>query len=147
MHEILKIPVTIFYTQAADKFCSPFSPLKTTFSLWKILTFLLVLPFLAVYCEYYNSHRKTGSGGAYSYGSSVNCTWHYRPCNCPNQYYKYVNIEGNKLYYFQPQSSNIIIFHDVFFSLSAIPQLVVFSLMLPLKQFCFLYITSNAISA
>ncbi|NP_001384342.1 mucin-6 [Gallus gallus] len=50
--------------------------------------------FCPVYCEYYNSHRKTGSGGAYSYGSSVNCTWHYRPCNCPNQYYKYVNIEG-----------------------------------------------------
>uniref|UniRef100_A0A8V0ZWS2 Mucin 6, oligomeric mucus/gel-forming n=1 Tax=Gallus gallus TaxID=9031 RepID=A0A8V0ZWS2_CHICK len=71
--------------------------------------------FCPVYCEYYNSHRKTGSGGAYSYGSSVNCTWHYRPCNCPNQYYKYVNIEGNKLYYFQPQSSNIIIFHDGFF--------------------------------
>ncbi|XP_048804200.1 mucin-6 [Lagopus muta] len=50
--------------------------------------------FCPVYCEYYNSHRKTGSGDAYSYGSSVNCTWHYRPCNCPNQYYKYMNIEG-----------------------------------------------------
>ncbi|XP_072194945.1 mucin-6 [Excalfactoria chinensis] len=50
--------------------------------------------FCPVYCEYYNSHRKTGSGDAYSYASSISCTWHYRPCNCPNQYYKYVNIEG-----------------------------------------------------
>uniref|UniRef100_A0A803YSD1 Mucin 6, oligomeric mucus/gel-forming/pseudo n=1 Tax=Meleagris gallopavo TaxID=9103 RepID=A0A803YSD1_MELGA len=71
--------------------------------------------FCPVYCEYYNYHRKTGSGDAYSYGSSVNCTWHYRPCNCPNQYYKYMNIEGNKLYYFKPQSNNIIIFHGGFF--------------------------------
>ncbi|NXN67236.1 MUC6 protein, partial [Himantopus himantopus] len=51
--------------------------------------------FCPVYCEYYNSHKKTGSGDAYSYGySNDNCTWHYRPCNCPNQNYKYVNIEG-----------------------------------------------------
>ncbi|XP_055670148.1 mucin-6 [Falco peregrinus] len=51
--------------------------------------------FCPVYCEYYNSHKKPGSGGAYSYGySNDNCTWHYRPCNCPNQNYKYVNIEG-----------------------------------------------------
>ncbi|OXB53555.1 hypothetical protein ASZ78_009837, partial [Callipepla squamata] len=50
--------------------------------------------FCPVYCEYYNSHKRTGSGEAYSYGSNINCTWHYRPCNCPNQYYKYVNIEG-----------------------------------------------------
>uniref|UniRef100_A0A663ETX7 Mucin 6, oligomeric mucus/gel-forming/pseudo n=1 Tax=Aquila chrysaetos chrysaetos TaxID=223781 RepID=A0A663ETX7_AQUCH len=54
--------------------------------------------FCPVYCEYYNSHKKTGSGDAYSYGyNNDNCTWHYRPCNCPNQNYKYVNIEGNKL--------------------------------------------------
>uniref|UniRef100_A0A669QGF0 Mucin 6, oligomeric mucus/gel-forming n=1 Tax=Phasianus colchicus TaxID=9054 RepID=A0A669QGF0_PHACC len=91
--------------------------------------------FCPVYCEYYNSHRKTGSGDAYSYGSSVNCTWHYRPCNCPNQYYKYMNIEGNKLYYFKPQSNNIIFFHGGFFF--SVSQLVVFSQMLPLKQFCF----------
>ncbi|PKK29156.1 mucin 6, oligomeric mucus/gel-forming [Columba livia] len=51
--------------------------------------------FCPVYCEYYNSHQKTGSGNAYSYGyNNGNCTWHYRPCNCPNQNYKYVNIEG-----------------------------------------------------
>ncbi|XP_050752992.1 mucin-6 [Gymnogyps californianus] len=50
--------------------------------------------FCPVYCEYYNSHKKTGSGDAYSYGYDDNCTWHYRPCNCPNQNYKYVNIEG-----------------------------------------------------
>lgn len=67
--------------------------------IWKILISLLLLPFLAVYCEYYNSHKKTGSGDAYSYGyNNDNCTWHYRPCNCPDQNYKYVNIEGNKLY-------------------------------------------------
>ncbi|KAF1546107.1 hypothetical protein FQV20_0012093, partial [Eudyptula albosignata] len=51
--------------------------------------------FCPVYCEYYNSHKKTGSGDTYSYGyNNDNCTWHYRPCNCPNQNYKYVNIEG-----------------------------------------------------
>ncbi|KFO71904.1 hypothetical protein N303_00196, partial [Cuculus canorus] len=51
--------------------------------------------FCPVYCEYYNSHSQTGSGDAYSYGyNNDNCTWHYRPCNCPNQNYKYVNIEG-----------------------------------------------------
>nr|XP_013813145.1 PREDICTED: mucin-6 [Apteryx mantelli mantelli] len=51
--------------------------------------------FCPVYCDYYNSHKKSGSENAYSYDySSDNCTWHYRPCNCPNQNYKYVNIEG-----------------------------------------------------
>ncbi|KAM6133311.1 mucin-6 [Phoenicopterus ruber ruber] len=51
--------------------------------------------FCPVYCEYYNSHKNTGSGDAYSYGyNNDNCTWHYRPCNCPNQNFKYVNIEG-----------------------------------------------------
>ncbi|GAB0190063.1 mucin-6 [Grus japonensis] len=51
--------------------------------------------FCPVYCEYYNSHKKTGSDDAYSYGyNNDNCTWHYRPCNCPNQNFKYVNIEG-----------------------------------------------------
>ncbi|KFP25615.1 hypothetical protein N325_07371, partial [Colius striatus] len=51
--------------------------------------------FCPVYCEYYNSHKKTGSSDAYSYAyNNDNCTWHYRPCNCPNQSYKYVNIEG-----------------------------------------------------
>ncbi|XP_030338570.1 mucin-6 [Strigops habroptila] len=51
--------------------------------------------FCPVYCEYYNSHKKKGNGDAYSYGyNNDNCTWHYRPCNCPNQNYKYVNIEG-----------------------------------------------------
>ncbi|XP_009994738.1 PREDICTED: mucin-6 [Chaetura pelagica] len=51
--------------------------------------------FCPVYCEYYNSHKKTGSGDVYSYGyNNENCIWHYRPCNCPNQNYKYVNIEG-----------------------------------------------------
>ncbi|XP_076199628.1 mucin-6 [Aptenodytes patagonicus] len=51
--------------------------------------------FCPVYCEYYNSHKKTGSGGTYSYGyNNDSCTWRYRPCNCPNQNYKYVNIEG-----------------------------------------------------
>ncbi|NXG93606.1 MUC6 protein, partial [Stercorarius parasiticus] len=51
--------------------------------------------FCPVYCEYYNSHKTTGSGDTYSYGyNNNNCTWHYRPCNCPNQNYKYVNIEG-----------------------------------------------------
>ncbi|KAI6068563.1 Mucin-6 isoform X1 [Aix galericulata] len=51
--------------------------------------------FCPVYCEYYNSHKNTGSGGALSYAyNNDNCTWHYRPCNCPNQNYKYVNIEG-----------------------------------------------------
>ncbi|XP_027498052.1 mucin-6 [Corapipo altera] len=51
--------------------------------------------FCPVYCEYYNSHKRTGADSAYS--SDYNddkCTWHYRPCNCPNQNYKYVNIEG-----------------------------------------------------
>ncbi|NXQ91759.1 MUC6 protein, partial [Nyctibius grandis] len=51
--------------------------------------------FCPVYCEYYNSHKTTGSGDAYSYAyNNDNCIWHYRPCNCPNQNYKYVNIEG-----------------------------------------------------
>ncbi|KQL59662.1 hypothetical protein AAES_18779 [Amazona aestiva] len=51
--------------------------------------------FCPVYCEYYNSHKKKRNGDAYSYGyNNDNCTWHYRPCNCPNQNYKYVNIEG-----------------------------------------------------
>ncbi|XP_010226109.1 PREDICTED: mucin-6 [Tinamus guttatus] len=51
--------------------------------------------FCPVYCDYYNSHTKSGSVDSYSYDySSDNCTWHYRPCNCPNQNYKYVNIEG-----------------------------------------------------
>ncbi|XP_063188890.1 mucin-6 [Chroicocephalus ridibundus] len=51
--------------------------------------------FCPVYCEYYNSHKTTGSGDTYSYGyNNNNCTWHYRPCNCPDQNYKYVNIEG-----------------------------------------------------
>ncbi|NXD17773.1 MUC6 protein, partial [Nothocercus nigrocapillus] len=51
--------------------------------------------FCPVYCDYYNSHKKSGSEDSYSYDySSDNCTWHYRPCNCPNQNYKYVNIEG-----------------------------------------------------
>uniref|UniRef100_A0A8B9EIY6 Mucin 6, oligomeric mucus/gel-forming n=1 Tax=Anser cygnoides TaxID=8845 RepID=A0A8B9EIY6_ANSCY len=50
--------------------------------------------FCPVYCEYYNSHKNSGSGGALSYAyNNDNCTWHYRPCNCPNQNYKYVNIE------------------------------------------------------
>ncbi|XP_033917199.1 mucin-6 [Melopsittacus undulatus] len=50
--------------------------------------------FCPVYCEYYNSHKEK-NGDAYSYGyNNDNCTWHYRPCNCPNQNYKYVNIEG-----------------------------------------------------
>uniref|UniRef100_A0A8C6ZZY5 Mucin 6, oligomeric mucus/gel-forming/pseudo n=1 Tax=Nothoprocta perdicaria TaxID=30464 RepID=A0A8C6ZZY5_NOTPE len=51
--------------------------------------------FCPVYCDYYNSHKKSGNEDSYSYDySSDNCTWHYRPCNCPNQNYKYVNIEG-----------------------------------------------------
>ncbi|NXH18596.1 MUC6 protein, partial [Bucco capensis] len=51
--------------------------------------------FCPVYCEYYNSHTKGGSGDGYSYDyNKENCTWHYRPCNCPNQNYKYVNTEG-----------------------------------------------------
>ncbi|KAM9013161.1 mucin-6 [Ara ararauna] len=51
--------------------------------------------FCPVYCEYYNSHKKKRNGDTYSYGyNNDNCTWHYRPCNCPDQNYKYVNIEG-----------------------------------------------------
>uniref|UniRef100_A0A8C6JJZ8 Uncharacterized protein n=1 Tax=Melopsittacus undulatus TaxID=13146 RepID=A0A8C6JJZ8_MELUD len=62
--------------------------------------------FCPVYCEYYNSHKEK-NGDAYSYGyNNDNCTWHYRPCNCPNQNYKYVNIEGNKLYECKQGSNN-----------------------------------------
>ncbi|NXB24203.1 MUC6 protein, partial [Rhagologus leucostigma] len=51
--------------------------------------------FCPVYCEYYNSHKRTGIDDAFSDGyNDDKCTWHYRPCNCPNQNYKYVNIEG-----------------------------------------------------
>ncbi|XP_063254287.1 mucin-6-like isoform X4 [Prinia subflava] len=51
--------------------------------------------FCPVYCEYYNSHKRTGIDDAFSRGyNDDKCTWHYRPCNCPNQNYKYVNIEG-----------------------------------------------------
>ncbi|XP_027762807.1 mucin-6 [Empidonax traillii] len=51
--------------------------------------------FCPVYCEYYNSHKRKGVDNAYSSGyNDDKCTWHYRPCNCPNQNYKYVNIEG-----------------------------------------------------
>ncbi|XP_064515849.1 mucin-6 [Pseudopipra pipra] len=51
--------------------------------------------FCPVYCEYYNSHKRTGVDSAYSSDyNDEKCTWHYRPCNCPNQNYKYVNIEG-----------------------------------------------------
>ncbi|KAH1171189.1 hypothetical protein KIL84_006807, partial [Mauremys mutica] len=52
--------------------------------------------FCPVYCDYFNTHRKSGSEGTYSYNywDEQNCTWHYRPCNCPQQNYKYVNIEG-----------------------------------------------------
>nr|XP_041572487.1 mucin-6 isoform X19 [Taeniopygia guttata] len=51
--------------------------------------------FCPVYCEYYNSHKRKGIDDAFSYGyNDDKCTWHYRPCNCPNQNYKYVNIEG-----------------------------------------------------
>ncbi|XP_071415411.1 mucin-6 [Pithys albifrons albifrons] len=51
--------------------------------------------FCPVYCEYYNSHKKRGADNTYSSGyNDDKCTWHYRPCNCPNQNYKYVNIEG-----------------------------------------------------
>ncbi|XP_050192658.1 mucin-6 [Myiozetetes cayanensis] len=51
--------------------------------------------FCPVYCEYYNSHKRRGVDNAYSSGyNDDKCTWHYRPCNCPNQNYKYVNIEG-----------------------------------------------------
>uniref|UniRef100_A0A674IZ94 Mucin 6, oligomeric mucus/gel-forming/pseudo n=1 Tax=Terrapene triunguis TaxID=2587831 RepID=A0A674IZ94_9SAUR len=53
--------------------------------------------FCPVYCDYFNTHRKSGSESTYSYNywDEQNCTWHYRPCNCPQQKYKYVNIEGN----------------------------------------------------
>ncbi|XP_037995028.1 mucin-6 [Motacilla alba alba] len=51
--------------------------------------------FCPVYCEYYNSHNRKGIDDAFSHGyNDDKCTWHYRPCNCPNQNYKYVNIEG-----------------------------------------------------
>ncbi|NXG40751.1 MUC6 protein, partial [Psilopogon haemacephalus] len=51
--------------------------------------------FCPVYCGYYNSHTKTGAVDSYSSDyNHENCSWHYRPCNCPNQNYKYVNIEG-----------------------------------------------------
>uniref|UniRef100_K7G4I4 Mucin 6, oligomeric mucus/gel-forming/pseudo n=1 Tax=Pelodiscus sinensis TaxID=13735 RepID=K7G4I4_PELSI len=52
--------------------------------------------FCPVYCDFFNTHQKAGSEGTYSYNywNEQNCTWHYRPCNCPNQNYKYVNIEG-----------------------------------------------------
>ncbi|XP_060118385.1 mucin-6 [Heteronotia binoei] len=53
--------------------------------------------FCPVYCDYFNSHKKTGMQGTYyNYVNELNCTWHYRPCNCPFQLqsYKYVNIEG-----------------------------------------------------
>ncbi|NWV02274.1 MUC6 protein, partial [Ptilonorhynchus violaceus] len=51
--------------------------------------------FCPVYCEYYNSHKRTGIDDTFSHGYNEDkCTWHYRPCNCPNQNYKYVNIEG-----------------------------------------------------
>ncbi|XP_009904325.2 mucin-6 [Dryobates pubescens] len=51
--------------------------------------------FCPVYCGYYNSHTKAAAGDGYSSDyNKENCTWHYRPCNCPNQSFKYVNIEG-----------------------------------------------------
>nr|XP_026651995.1 mucin-6 [Zonotrichia albicollis] len=51
--------------------------------------------FCPVYCEYYNSHKRKGIDDAFSHGyDDDKCSWHYRPCNCPNQNYKYVNIEG-----------------------------------------------------
>uniref|UniRef100_A0A8D0L407 Mucin 6, oligomeric mucus/gel-forming/pseudo n=1 Tax=Sphenodon punctatus TaxID=8508 RepID=A0A8D0L407_SPHPU len=52
--------------------------------------------FCPVYCDYYNSHKQIGMQGTYSHWmEELNCTWHYRPCNCPYQLqsYKYVNIE------------------------------------------------------
>uniref|UniRef100_A0A8C0UIZ5 Mucin 6, oligomeric mucus/gel-forming n=1 Tax=Cyanistes caeruleus TaxID=156563 RepID=A0A8C0UIZ5_CYACU len=85
--------------------------------------------FCPVYCEYYNSHKRTGIDDAFSYGyNDDKCTWHYRPCNCPNQNYKYVNIEGNNLYYCKPGNSNIIVFGVVlllFFFKSVIPHYLV----------------------
>uniref|UniRef100_A0A8C3TVE8 Mucin 6, oligomeric mucus/gel-forming n=1 Tax=Catharus ustulatus TaxID=91951 RepID=A0A8C3TVE8_CATUS len=72
--------------------------------------------FCPVYCEYYNSHKTTGSDDASSHGyNDDKCDWHYRPCNCPNQNYKYVNIEGNNLYYRKPENSNMIVFSGFWF--------------------------------
>ncbi|XP_014376902.1 mucin-6, partial [Alligator sinensis] len=52
--------------------------------------------FCPVYCDFYNTHKTISNENAYyyTYMDEDNCTWHYRPCNCPNQDYKYVNVEG-----------------------------------------------------
>ncbi|XP_015679972.1 mucin-6 [Protobothrops mucrosquamatus] len=49
--------------------------------------------FCPVYCDYFNTHKKIGMD--YSYVNEINCTWHYRPCKCPNMLpVTEVNVEG-----------------------------------------------------
>ncbi|XP_062822100.1 mucin-6 [Anolis carolinensis] len=52
--------------------------------------------FCPVYCDYFNSHKKSGMVGTYYYYvNELNCTWHYRPCKCLNMSTSVgVNIEG-----------------------------------------------------
>lgn len=67
---------------------------------------------LAVYCDYFNSHKKADLQGTYyNYVNELNCTWHYRPCNCPYQLqsYKYVNTEGNNLYSFKSKVEGFLL--------------------------------------
>lgn len=35
----------------------------------------------AVYCDFYNTHAQ--GDGAHQSDQEANCTWHYRPCLCP----------------------------------------------------------------
>ncbi|KAH0620989.1 hypothetical protein JD844_021945 [Phrynosoma platyrhinos] len=58
--------------------------------------------FCPVYCDFFNSHKKSDVVGTFHYFSNeLNCTWHYRPCKCLNMSTSVnVNIEGNILYIF-----------------------------------------------
>lgn len=56
---------------------------------------ILIAPFFAaIYCDFYNSHERAGD--AYHYTREDNCTWHYRPCLCPEQLSSVpgINMEG-----------------------------------------------------
>ncbi|KAL7992099.1 hypothetical protein Chor_016355, partial [Crotalus horridus] len=57
------------------------------------LTGELLISAVTVYCDYFNTHKKIGMD--YSYVNEINCTWHYRPCKCPNMLpVTEVNVEG-----------------------------------------------------
>ncbi|ELK32089.1 Mucin-6 [Myotis davidii] len=51
--------------------------------------------FCPIYCDFYNSHTRAGDG-QYQHTPETNCTWHYRPCLCPQQLQSLpdTNIEG-----------------------------------------------------